>query len=43
MRNIIAHEYGKVDLDEIWKTMQEDVPRLVVTLEELISTLPNPE
>lgn len=43
MRNIIAHEYGKVDLDEIWKTMQEDVPRLVVTLEELISTLPKPE
>jgi uncharacterized protein with HEPN domain len=43
MRNIIAHEYGKVDLDEIWKTMQEDVPRLVATLEELVSTLPIPE
>lgn len=26
MRNIIAHEYCEVDLDEIWKTMQQDVP-----------------
>lgn len=43
MRNIIAHEYGEVDLDEIWKAMQQDVPRLVATLEELVSTLPNPQ
>jgi len=25
-RNTIANEYGEVDLDEIWKTMQQDVP-----------------
>jgi len=43
MRNIIAHEYGKVDLDEIWKATQQDVPRLVATLEEVVASLPLPE
>lgn len=43
MRNIIAHEYGKVDLDEIWKATQQDVPRLVAALEELVASLPLPE
>lgn len=43
MRNIIAHEYGKIDLDEIWKAAQEDVPRLVAALEKLVATLPPPE
>ncbi|MPZ33260.1 MAG: DUF86 domain-containing protein [Rhodospirillales bacterium] len=26
MRNIIAHEYGHIDLDEIWKTYSETRP-----------------
>ena len=43
MRNIIAHEYGKVDLDEIWKATQQDVPRLAAALEEIVATLPLPE
>jgi uncharacterized protein with HEPN domain len=42
MRNIIAHEYGRVDLDEIWKTVERDAPRLVLVLEEIVANLPSP-
>jgi uncharacterized protein with HEPN domain len=33
MRNIIAHDYGEVDLDQVWKTATVDLPLLVETLE----------
>ena len=42
MRNIIAHEYGRIDLDEIWKTVERDAPRLVLALEEIVANLPSP-
>jgi len=39
---IIAHEYGRVDLDEIWKTAERDAPSLVSALEAIVATLPPP-
>ena len=42
MRNIIAHEYGRVDRDEIWKTAERDAPRLVSALESIVAALPPP-
>jgi uncharacterized protein with HEPN domain len=33
MRNIIAHDYGDVDLDQVWKTASEDLGDLIVTLQ----------
>jgi uncharacterized protein with HEPN domain len=42
MRNIVAHEYGRVDLDELWKTAERDAPRLVPTLEAIVRSLPPP-
>lgn len=42
MRNIIAHEYGRVDLDEIWKTAERDIPLLASALEAIVATLPPP-
>ena len=33
MRNIIAHDYGEVDLELVWKTATFDLPELVTTLE----------
>jgi uncharacterized protein with HEPN domain len=42
MRNIIAHEYGRVDLDEIWKTAERDAPLLVSALKAIVATLPPP-
>lgn len=43
MRNIIAHEYGRVDLDLVWRTVQRDMPPLVPVLERIVASLPPPE
>ena len=42
MRNIIAHEYGSVDRDELWKTANRDAPLLVSNLEAIVAALPPP-
>ena len=33
MRNIIAHDYGEVDLDQVRKTAMDDLPGLVENLD----------
>jgi len=33
MRNKIVHEYDDVDLEEVWKTVRDDLPRLIEALE----------
>ena len=38
MRNRLIHAYFDVDLDEIWRTVQEDLPPLIAQLEKLVST-----
>jgi uncharacterized protein with HEPN domain len=42
MRNIIAHEYGRVDPDELWTTAIRDAPVLVSELEAIVAALPPP-
>ena len=42
MRNIIAHEYGRIDPDEIWKAVRVDAPELVSILEGIVAELPPP-
>ena len=37
MRNIIAHEYGDVDLNQVWETVTKDLAGLIVVLEEHFS------
>jgi uncharacterized protein with HEPN domain len=32
MRNIIAHDYGEVDIELVWKTATTDLPPLIATL-----------
>ncbi len=32
MRNIIAHDYGEVDLGQVWKTATVDIPDLISAL-----------
>ena len=36
MRNRLIHAYFDVDLDEIWRTVQEDLPALIVELGKLV-------
>jgi len=39
MRNRLMHEYFRVDLEEVWRTVTTDIPQLV----ELLSPLVPPE
>ena|ERR1700733_13922802 len=36
MRNILAHEYGQIDYEIIYKTVTDDVPHLIGVLEALL-------
>ncbi|MBI2426682.1 MAG: DUF86 domain-containing protein [Candidatus Kerfeldbacteria bacterium] len=36
MRNILTHEYFGVDLEVVWKTVQEDLPSLRRAVEKLL-------
>ena len=38
-RNLLIHEYFKVDAAEIWTTIQKDLPGLKEQMEELLSFL----
>lgn len=29
MRNLFAHNYGAIDIDRVWETALEDIPRLL--------------
>ena len=35
MRNKVIHEYSGVDVDTLWKTIQEDLPKLKEQIEKL--------
>lgn len=37
MRNILMHAYFEVDLDEVWRTVQNDLPPLITELEKILS------
>lgn len=33
MRNIIVHDYGDVDMEQVWTTVTTDLDELIATLE----------
>ncbi|MBZ0255587.1 DUF86 domain-containing protein [bacterium] len=35
LRNVLAHEYDRVDFDIIWRVIQEELPPLVPQLEHI--------
>jgi len=39
LRNIIAHEYFRLDVKEIFDTMQNDVQPLLITIQQMIADL----
>ena len=39
LRNIYAHEYENVDLEEIWKIISEDIPDLKEKLQKILSEM----
>ncbi len=36
MRNMLIHEYFGVDIDVLWKTIQEDLPVLKIKIQKLL-------
>ena len=36
MRDILIHAYNKVDLEEVWNTIKQDIPMLIPILEKLV-------
>lgn len=40
LRNVLAHEYGDIRHDRIWKVVTVHIPTLIAALEPLIPPLP---
>ena len=38
MRNLIAHEYFRVDREIIWDTIQNNIPKLIEPLQNLLNS-----
>jgi uncharacterized protein with HEPN domain len=36
MRNHLIHAYFKIDINQVWSTIQEDLPPLIADLEKII-------
>ena len=36
MRDLLIHAYDRVDIDEVWDTVQNDLPDLISALEQII-------
>ncbi|HIK24042.1 MAG TPA: DUF86 domain-containing protein [Thermosynechococcus sp. M3746_W2019_013] len=39
MRNVLVHEYFGIDLGEVWKTVERDLPALKLAIERLLQRL----
>ena len=39
MRNLLAHRYGQVDVEELWNTIKNDIPTLCIYCREIIAHL----
>ena len=40
MRNFIVHEYDRIDVERVWRAVQEEVPTLVDALKRYLSQFP---
>lgn len=36
MRDLLIHAYGRVDLSEVYDTVQHDIPVLIIKLEQIV-------
>ncbi|NJK28683.1 MAG: DUF86 domain-containing protein [Acaryochloris sp. SU_5_25] len=39
IRNVVIHEYFRVDLDIVWEAVHQDLPSLIQQLEHLLNRL----
>lgn len=43
MRDILIHHYDGVDIDEVWNTVTNDLPKLIQVIEPLIPEKKDPQ
>ena len=36
MRDMIIHEYDEIDLDEVWGTIERDIPHVLESIDQLL-------
>ena len=36
VRNRVIHRYDDIDMDIVWETVEQDIPRLIAQLERLV-------
>ena len=41
MRNWVIHRYDDTDMEVVWETVEQDIPRLIAQLEGLVSEEPS--
>ncbi len=41
MRNWVIHRYDDIDMEVVWETVEQDIPRLIAQLEGLVSEEPS--
>ena len=39
MRNVLIHEYFRVEFEEVWKTLNDDLPKLKFQILEIINDI----
>ena len=37
MRDMIIHEYDEIDLDEVWETIEKDIPKTLENIDRLLA------
>lgn len=37
MRNLLIHEYDEIDLKNVWDTVKNDLPKLILDVEKILS------
>lgn len=42
-RNVLAHEYDRVDPEQVWRIIEQDLPLLKSQLESLLAEADDPE
>ncbi|EDZ93364.1 DUF86 domain-containing protein [Limnospira fusiformis KN01] len=43
MRNILAHNYFEIDLDMVWVVVEQELPWLKQSIENIVRYLEHPE
>ena len=42
MRNVLIHDYDEVNLNIVWNTAQDDLPKVIAQIEAYLATQPPP-